>query len=419
VTLAQRPSEGVGGWRLQLWARASDLQNSSVAVAPDRSSTTPANDQYSTPAQGYGLNAALQGKTGSVSWETGVDVRLTRGTEFERFRFMNGGFTRGREAGGQTLVGGAYVEAAYDQGPWIVTGGARLDGWSATDSMRHEWDLATGATTLDQHSPDASGTTPTGRVGVRYSLTPGLWLRTAAYAGFRPPTLNELYRPFRVGNDVTEANPTLKPETLQGVEAGLGGDGRVRWSVTAFYNWLEDPITNVTVGVGPATFPTAGFIPAGGTLRQRQNAGEIRAYGLEGEASGDVTATLGWRAAFAATHARVDGGASAPQLTGLRPAQTPELTVTAGLDWRPVERLTLAADARYESSRFEDDLNSRTLDAGTELDVRAGWRVAPDAEVYLAVDNAADTNLAVAAAGDGTLSYAAPRMVRMGFTYRR
>jgi outer membrane receptor protein involved in Fe transport len=419
LTLARTPTEGVGGWRLQLWARASDLQNSSVAVAADRSTTTPANDQYSTPAQGYGLNAALQGKAGAISWETGVDVRLTQGTEYERFRYMSGAFTRGRQAGGQTLVGGAYAEAAYDQGPWIVTGGVRLDGWSSTNAQRREWDLATGATTLDQHSPDASGTTPTGRVGVRYSLTPGLWLRGAAYAGFRPPTLNELYRPFRVGNDVTEANPTLKPETLQGLEAGLGGDGRVRWSATAFYNWLEDPITNVTVGVGPATFPTAGFIPAGGTLRQRQNAGEIRAYGLEGEASGDITAALGWRAAFAATHARVDGGASAPQLTGLRPAQTPELTATAGLDWRPVERLTLTADARYESSRFEDDLNSRSLDAGTELDLRAGWRVAPHAEVYLAVDNAVDANLAVAAAGDGTLSYAAPRMVRMGFTYRR
>src|SRR5581483_12343393 len=114
------------------------------------------------------------------------------------------------------------------------------------------------------------------RLGLRHRLTSDLWLRVAAYAGFRPPTLNELHRPFRVGNDVTESNPRLKPETLQGVEAGLGGDAPFRWSGTVFYNWLKDPITNVTLGVGPATFPTAGFIPAGGTLRQRQNAGEIR-----------------------------------------------------------------------------------------------------------------------------------------------
>lgn len=419
VTLARPAAEGVGGWRLQLWARASDLKNSSVAVAASRATTTPANDQYSTPAQGYGLNAALQGKAGAISWESGLDVRLAKGVEFERFRNMNGAFTRGREAGGQTLVGGLYLEGAYDQGPWIVTGGVRVDGWSASKAKRREWDLATGATTLDQHAKDASGTTPTARLGVRYSLTPEVWVRGAAYAGFRPPTLNELHRPFRVGNDVTEANPDLKPETLQGVEAGFGGDGPVRWSGTVFYNWLKDPITNVTIGIGPGTFPTAGFIPAGGALRQRQNAGEIKAYGFEGEASGEVSPALAWRAAVSATHARVDGGAAAPQLTGLRPAQTPNLTVTAGLDWRPVERLSLTADLRYESARFEDDLNSRKLRAGTELDLRAGWRVAHGSEVYLAIDNAADADLEVGQTADGVVSLSAPRTVRVGFAYRR
>ncbi|MFC3069462.1 TonB-dependent receptor [Phenylobacterium soli] len=419
VTLARPASEGVGGWRLQLWARASDLQNSSVAVAASRATTTPANDQYSTPAQGFGLNAALQGKAGAVSWESGVDVRLARGTEYERFRVMNGLYTRGREAGGETLVGGVYLEGAYDQAPWIVTGGVRVDGWSSSKAKRREWDLATGATTLDQHAKDASGTTPTARLGVRYALTPAIWLRGAAYAGFRPPTLNELHRPFRVGNDITEANPNLKPEILQGVEAGLGGEGAVRWSGTLFYNWLKDPITNVTIGIGPGTFPTAGFIPAGGTLRQRQNAGEIKAYGFEGEVSGEVSAALGWRAAVSATHARVDGGASAPQLTGLRPAQTPNLTVTAGLDWRPLEKLRLNADLRYESARFEDDLNSRKLRAGTQLDLRAGWGVAEASEVYLAVDNAADAKLEVGQTADGVTSLSAPRTVRVGFAYRR
>jgi outer membrane receptor protein involved in Fe transport len=419
LTIAKTPQKGVGGWRVQLWIQSSDLQNSSVAVSADRTTTTPANDQYSTPAQGYGVNAALQGKAGAVSWELGLDGRLYHGFDNERFRFMNGAFTRGRRAGGEAGVGGAYAEAAYDQGPWVVTGGVRIDEWFERDAVRHEWDLATGQTTLDQPSPDSSGTTPTGRVGVRYNLSPGLYLRAAAYAGFRPPTLNELYRPFRVGNDITEANADLKPEKLQGVEAGIGGERWIHWSGTIFYNWLKDPVTNVTVAVGPGTFPVAGFVPAGGTLRQRQNAGEIDAYGFEGEASGDLLDTLSWRAAVAATHARVDGGSAAPQLTGLRPAQTPELTVTAGLDWRPLDRLDLSAEARYEGSRWDDDINTRRLRAGTELNLRAAWRVAPHAEVYAAVDNVADAALDTATAGDGTPSYAEPRMVRVGFAFRR
>jgi outer membrane receptor protein involved in Fe transport len=419
VTVAHAAAEGVGGWRLQAWARSSDLKNSSVAVAANRATTTPANDQYSTPADGYGLNAALQGRHDALAWEVGGDVRYATGVEREKFRFMNGAFTRGRSAGGETLVGGVYVEAAYDAAPWLATGGVRVDGWSSKKAVRREWDLANGATTLDAASPDASGVTPTARLGLRYSLAEALWLRGAAYTGFRPPTLNELHRPFRVGNDITEANPLLKPETLQGAELGMGGDGPVRWSATGFFNRLKDPITNVTVGIGPGTFPLAGFVPAGGVLRQRQNAGEIQAWGVEGEASGDIAAALGWRAAVSATRARVDGGSTAPQLTGKRPAQTPKLTLTVGADWRPVDALSLSADLRYESMRWEDDLNSRKLSAGVQLDARAAWRLGDGREVYLAADNLLDEELEVGETADGVESFSAPRTVRIGFSYRR
>ncbi|RAK50691.1 TonB-dependent receptor [Phenylobacterium deserti] len=420
VTLAKPAAEGAGGWRAQAWVRGSDLANSSVAVAAGRATTTPANDQYATPAVGYGFNAALQGVHGVLSWEAGADARWTEGEARERFRLMNGGFTRGREAGGRTQVAGVYFEGSAEQGPWLLTGGARVDAWESSHAVRREWDLATNLFILDQTSPDASGTTPTARAGLRYDLGGDMWLRTAAYAGFRPPTLNELHRPFRVGNDITEANPGLKPEKLQGIEAGIGGGtgGALRWSSTLFYNRIQDPIANVTVGVGPGTFPTAGFVPAGGVLRQRQNAGEIKAWGLEGEASGELAATLAWQAAFAATRAEVDGGASAPQLTGKRPAQTPELTVTAGLDWRPASRLTLAADLRFESERYEDDLNSRKLAAGVQLDLRAGWRLNARQEIYIAAENLTDERLEVGETADGVESYAAPRTVRIGFAIR-
>ncbi|MET0275105.1 MAG: TonB-dependent receptor [Phenylobacterium sp.] len=418
LTAAQAASEGVGGWRLQAWARTSDLKNSSVAVAANRATTTPANDQYSTPADGYGVNAAIQGQRDNLNWEVGGDVRYATGVEREKFRFMNGAFTRGRSAGGETLVAGLYVEAAYDAAPWLATAGVRLDGWSSKQAVRREWDLATGATTLNLVSPDADGTTPTGRLGLRYTLSDAVWLRGAAYAGFRPPTLNELHRPFRVGNDITEANALLKPETLQGAEVGLGGDGAVRWSATGFYNRLQDPITNVTIA-DPSTLPQAGFVPAGGVLRQRRNAGEIEAYGIEAEASGELAAALGWRAAVSATHARVDGGASAPQLTGKRPAQTPELTLTAGADWRVADALSLSADLRYESARWEDDLNSRRLSAGLQVDARATWRFADHAEVYLAVENLTDKKLETGETADGVESYSAPQTFRVGFTFRR
>ena len=421
-TLARPATEGVGGWRLQAWARTSDLVNTSVAVAAGRATTTPANNEFSTPAHGYGLNAAVQGRWGAATWELGADGRWADGTDHEQFRVIRGAYTMGRDAGGQTFVGGIYLESAYDRGPWLVTGGVRVDEWNSGEAQRHEFVLATGATTLDSSAPHASGTVPTGRIGVRYTLNPDLWLRTAAYAGFRAPTLNELHRPFRVGNDITESNPLLRPEKLKGVEVGIGGDGVVHWQGAVFYNQLDDPITNVTLGVGPGVLPAlplAGFVPAGGALRQRRNAGEIDAWGVEGDLTGELATTLSWRAAFAYTHARIDGRSSAPQLTGLRPAQTPEWTATAGIDWRAMEKLTLSSNVRYLSLAFEDDQNSRRLPPGAELDLRGAWSLAPGEEIYVGVDNVADAKISTGRTVDFVDSYTEPRTFRIGFSYRR
>jgi outer membrane receptor protein involved in Fe transport len=222
-----------------------------------------------------------------------------------------------------------------------------------------------------------------------------------------------------VGNDVTEANSALKPETLYGLEAGLAGEGAVRWTLSAFYNQLRDPITNVTIGVGPGTFPVAGFIPAGGVLRQRRNVGEINAYGVESDVETELSRAWALRAAFSWTHARVDGAAAASQLTGKRPAQAPALTLTAGARWRPLEPLSLTADLRYEGTRFEDDLNLRPLKSGASLDLRTGWRLSTSSELFIAAENALDRNLPVGQTADGVTSYAAPRTVWVGFSLRR
>ena len=55
-------------------------------------------------------------------------------------------------------------------------------------------------------------------LGAAYGAGP-VAVRAAAYRGWRLPTLNELYRPFRVGADATAANAALDPERLTG--AGL------------------------------------------------------------------------------------------------------------------------------------------------------------------------------------------------------
>jgi outer membrane receptor protein involved in Fe transport len=411
--------EAGDGWRLQAWVRASDLENRSASVAAGRATTTPASDQYATPALGWGLNAAWRLGEGPWSLEAGADARLAEGQAHERFRYQNGAFTRGRESGGRTAVAGLYVEGDWSGARVVHSGGVRVDAWSQDGAVRRERDLATGATTLESRAPGTSGVRGSLRFGSRYSLSDTLFLRGAAYTGFRPPTLNELHRPFRVGNDVTEANPALRPERLSGADLGLEGDaGPLAWKAGVFFNRLSDPVTNVTLGTGPGVFPVAGFIPAGGTLRQRRNAGRIDAWGLEAEGRMRL-GVVDFRAAAAWTDAEVDGGGAVPQLTGLRPAQTARLTTTAGVAWRPVEAAVLELDARHEGERFDDDLNSRRLKAAVTLDARAGWTFAPGTEVYLALDNLADARVQAAVAGDGAVSLAAPRTVRLGLRLQR
>jgi outer membrane receptor protein involved in Fe transport len=253
------------------------------------------------------------------------------------------------------------------------------------------------------------------RLAARRMIGGGWAARAAAYSGFRPATLNELHRPFRVGNDLTEANAALVPETLQGVEAGLAFEGPISaLSATLFWNRIEDAVVNVTIGEGPATFPRAGFVPEGGVLRQRQNAGTIEATGGEISARQSLRAGLDLTGAVSITDARVDGGSAAPQLTGLRPAQAPIWSATAGIDWRANDRLTMAARARYESKRFEDDLNSRVLNAAVTLDARADWRVNDTASLWLAADNLFDAEVEVSETGTGVEGFSPPRTLSVG-----
>jgi outer membrane receptor protein involved in Fe transport len=422
ATLSHAPSAGRPGWRAQVWRRESDLANSAVAVAVDRATITPANSQFATPAEGWGTNlavrrSAVQMGGGVLEWELGADARFTKGETQELFRYVAGAFTRDRVAGGRTSVIGAYGEGSWTAGPWLVAVGLRVDGWTNSDGRRLERDRATGLATLDDASPDRSGEVVSARLAVRRALASGFAARAAAYSGFRPATLNELHRPFRVGNDLTEANAGLIPETLRGLETGLSWQGAdAALTATAFWNRIEDAIVNVTIGAGPGTFPRAGFVPAGGVLRQRQNAGTIEATGLELTAEYRLADTLSLDAALSVTDAEVDGGAAAPRLTGLRPAQAPVRSASAGADWRVSDRLTLILRARYESRRFEDDLNSRVLDGAVTADARVEWSVREGITVYAAADNLFDTRVAVAEGGDGVEGYGPPRTLRAGLS---
>ncbi|MDE2355490.1 MAG: TonB-dependent receptor, partial [Alphaproteobacteria bacterium] len=346
--------------------------------------------------------------------EAGFDLRRDEGEDREAYGAVKGVLRNWRFAGGAALVGGAYLEATEDVGRWLLTANVRADIWADLEGHEDQGPLG-GAASLAQSYANRGGVTPTARLGARYTVSDALWLRAALYSGFRPPTLNELYRPYRVGNLVTLANPALVPERLNGAEIGAGGAWRaVSWNATGFYNRLIDPVTNVTLAQGPLSDPVGGFIPAGGELLQRENVGAVDAFGVEADARLDLGGPLDARASLSWTHARVDGGLQAPQLDGLRPAETPALAATVALDAALTRMLGLTLDGRYEGQRFVDDQNRLDLAPSFDLDARLTWRLNRRLSLYLYADNLLNLAIQQNQTSAGLLNYGPPRSFGLG-----
>lgn len=420
-----------GDWgqaRLILFAQTRDFANQTTSVSIDRASVTPALDQFETPASALGGSVIYAPALARWSPRWTLDWRHSEGETRELFRFIGTGFTRTRVAGGQQgLLGfGLDVPRAIlsKDEQFGLDATLRLDRWAHYGAKRLETDRATGAVTLSETSRDREGYVATGRLS---TFAWGGKARISLFRTFRPPSLNELHRPFRVGNDVTEANADLVPEVLDGVDVdlkadwqGLGGD----WagSLTLYASKLQDPITNVTIGVGPGVLPRVGFLPAGGTLRQRLNAGEIQAKGLE--------AGLTWMAdgtgpqpavemRLSLVDAEVDGGRLLPALNGLRPAQSAPWASYVGLTlpFRAGPQLNVAL--RGEGARYEDDLNTRKLKAYQALDLRVSWPVRRDTEVFASAENITGTPIMTAISGAGILSETSTPLWRVGLTFTR
>ena len=158
--------------------------------------------------------------------------------------------------------------------------------------------------------------------------------------------------------------------------------------------------------------------PRGGSLIQRQNVGYISALGAEGEAKWQIGTMLALRGAFSITDARVNGGPIAPQLTGKRPAQTPRVTMTAGVVASPLRELTLEGDVRYETLRFSDDQNTLRLPGVATIDAKATVHVTDRIDFYLAADNLFNARVSSSETADGVYTYDAPRVFRLGVAYR-
>jgi outer membrane receptor protein involved in Fe transport len=392
---------------------------SSVNAA--RTVETPALDQFDVPADAAGGSAVWSMAAGENNKLTlGTDVRWVEGETNERFLWNGTTFRRLRRAGGEQLFAGLFAEDTWSPLPnTTIVGGFRLDHWELFNGFRKETERATGSIVTDSHFADRDGDEVNGRLGARVKLVDAFALRGAAYTGFRVATLNELYRPFRVGNDVTEANPALEPEHLLGGEiaAEMQATRTFRVTATAFVNRLEDAISNVTIGFGPGTFTPGGFIAAGGVLRQRQNVGVVIAPGFETAAEWQLIPSLQLKASYLFTHPTIDCAIDR-SLEGKLLAQTPEHVFTGGIEWTPTPKWTATAQVRYSGRQFEDDQNSRLLAPFTTVDAAVMYDFSARGSAALRVENLLNAQVETGRSADGLISIGAPRLLTLQVRWR-
>lgn len=412
-------SRGRWSWSATGYAQKRELQSSFASVGAQRSTATRTALQDKVPSHALGGSFELRPPLGgSLELRIGADARLTSGVSRELYAYTNAAPTRRRRAGGETFTGGAFSEVAGRFGALTLSGGGRIDYWRIADGSLEEWVLATGTRLRDERYPARDGLLPTARAGASYDVAANLSVRSAAYLGWRLPTLNELFRPFRAGADATAANALLDPEQLKGVEAGA--DYRTKsldLSLTMFANRLQDAIANVTLGRGPGVFPGVGFVGAAGEYRQRRNLDAVEVRGLEASAE---TRRGPWslRAGASLVDAEVQGTGPAGVLDGLRPAQTPKVSLTARLGWEREQR-AVALVLRHTGSQFEDDLNQQRLPPATTIDAFIGWPLTRGLQLLLRGENLLGERVVAGIGGDGSIERAAPRTLWIGLQFTR
>ncbi len=258
-----------------------------------------------------------------------------------------------------------------------MTLGGRLDHWLIADGQSSSLPLGPGSGLIVSF-PNRTETAFSPRAGLLRQIHPRLALSAAAYRAFRPPTLNELYRSFRVGNVVTQSNPDLRAERLTGVEAGVritpAANAGLR--ATFFWNDLNRPIANLTLSSAPSLI-----------TRRRENLGRLRSTGLEIEAAVPVRDRLRLTGGYQFTHSVVESFAADPSLEGLRVPQVPRHQVTIEATYTRPQSFLFSLRPRWSSSQFDDDRNTFLLREFFQMDAMVSLSLREDVEVYAAGEN--------------------------------
>jgi outer membrane receptor protein involved in Fe transport len=398
----------LGTLAIHLRIQAQTLHQNFSAIAANRMSETLTNQQ-SVPAQSIG---------GSVQWTraagkrqtlvAGMDADEVQGESDERI-FLAGELSALTRAGGRQRAEGLFAEDILRLGSnWIVTAAVRFDHWRDYDALATRIRIAPPGPTTVSSLAERTESAFNPRLSVLRRLSANVSVTASAYRAFRAPTLNELYRSFRVGNVLTLSNAGLRAERLTGGEAGLrvtAAGRKLDLRGTFFWNEIVNPVANVTVLVQPTLL-----------TRMRENLGRTRSLGVELDGVVHVSQSLDISGGYQYAAATVRSFPADASLVGLWVPQVPHHQFTLQGQYAYRSGIRLSVLGRYGGGQFEDDKNTLFMDPYFSLDVQAARPVARGFEAFVAVENLLNRRYTVGLTPVPTLG--PPLLARVGLRYR-
>lgn len=289
---------------------------------------------------------------------------------------------------GKTRTSALWVQDEVRLGADLsLTLGGRQEWWEAFSGFSR---LTAAGPGITQAPRRATGFSPKAALAWRQ----GPWrVQVSAAQAFRFPTVGELYGATTVGTVLTNPNPNLRPERARSLELALAHEtdkGSIRLSL---FNEIIDNALIAQTGTVGAVQPNGTVLTT--TTSFVQNVDRTRARGLELAIDRRLPA-LRLDLAGSVTYADAITSANRgfPAAVGRLLPSVPRWKANAVVTWRPVERLSLTAAARYSSRNYATLDNSdivadtwQGFDRFFVVDLRAKWQLNRHADVALGVDN--------------------------------
>ncbi|HSK70795.1 MAG TPA: TonB-dependent receptor [Pyrinomonadaceae bacterium] len=398
-------NEKIGAFQLRSFIETQVYDQTFTAVSADRNTETLSRIQR-VPSQATGASLFWNQSFFNHAVAASFEFRQVRGFSNE-IGFFGGRATSLNDSGGRERTFSIFAQEIWRVSPKLnLNFGARFDSWKNFDALNLAKSIVTNHAVIVKFS-DRNESAFSPRVAALYRINRNFSFLASYAKSFRAPTLNELYRAFRVGNVATGANENLRAERADTFETGLNFTGfaqKLNFRGNFFITEVKNPVVSVTLTTTP------GLI-----TRQRQNVGKTRARGVEFDAEYAPRGDLRFSASYLFVDSRVTEFPGNPELTGKFLPQIPRQQFTFQTAYRPQEKLSLGFQGRISAAQFEDDLNTLRLHSYFTLDAFAAYRLPKNLEIFAAAENVFNNRYDIGRTP--VLTVAAPRFARVGLRF--